>query len=219
MRRELEQPYSPVDATADNWRSPLVAPVWRPASRRFFSRLRRAVVNDTENLNVRILIARLLVGLLPALCLCRIRSAIYRLAGIPIGAHTMILGTMEFTETRAVQKRLQIGENVIINVRFFADVTGDIRIGNGVSIGHHVVMITADHAIGPPNARAGVVVPKPIDIGDGCWIGARCTILPGVQIGASSVVAAGSLVASDVPPNKLVGGVPARIIRSLSSDQ
>ncbi len=228
MRGELKQPCAPhadvpaevpAEVPADARHLPHATAIWRPASRRFLSRLRLAVVKDTENLNARILIARLLVGFLPALCLCRIRTAIYRLAGIPIGARTVILGSMKFTETRAVQERLRIGANVVINVNFFADLTSDIRIGNGVSVGHHVVMITADHAIGPPNKRAGTVLPKPIEIGDGCWIGARCTILPGVHIGASSIVAAGSLVSSDVPPNKLVGGVPARIIKSLSNDQ
>jgi acetyltransferase-like isoleucine patch superfamily enzyme len=84
-----------------------------------------------------------------------------------------------------------------------------------VSSGHHVVLVTAEHEVGPAARRAGDKRPRPITIEDGCWIGARTTILPGVRIGASSVVAAGSLVAADVPPCKVVGGVPARVLKSL----
>ncbi|MCK5145971.1 acyltransferase [bacterium] len=54
---------------------------------------------------------------------------------------------------------------------------------------------------------------KPVTIKQGCWIGARVTILPGVTIGEHSVVAAGSVVSRNVPPYTLVGGVPATKIR------
>jgi acetyltransferase-like isoleucine patch superfamily enzyme len=55
----------------------------------------------------------------------------------------------------------------------------------------------------------------PVVIEEGCFVGASATILGGVSIGAGSFVAAGSVVTKDVPPRSLVGGVPARIIRSL----
>jgi len=54
-----------------------------------------------------------------------------------------------------------------------------------------------------------------VTIGDGCWIGLRATILPGVSIGPGSIVGAGAVVADDVPPNTHVEGVPARVIREL----
>jgi acetyltransferase-like isoleucine patch superfamily enzyme len=54
-----------------------------------------------------------------------------------------------------------------------------------------------------------------VTIGDGCWIGARAVILPGVTVGAGAIVAAGSIVTRSVAPNHLVGGVPARPIRVL----
>jgi acetyltransferase-like isoleucine patch superfamily enzyme len=57
----------------------------------------------------------------------------------------------------------------------------------------------------------------PIKIGEGVWIGARATILPGVTIGAGSVVAAGSLVTKDMPANVLIAGVPAKVIRELET--
>lgn len=53
----------------------------------------------------------------------------------------------------------------------------------------------------------------PIQIGNHVWIGARAIILKGVTIGDGVVVAAGAVVTKDVPPNTLVGGVPAKIIK------
>jgi maltose O-acetyltransferase len=188
-----------------------------PRSR--LTRLKRMVVSEVEHLNLRLLLATLSVRLLPSLCFSRVRTTLYRrLAGIPIGPHTVILGTMEFTETRRMQARLRIGRHTLINKRFFADLTADITIGDHVQIGHHAILVTAGHEIGSAQQRSGPARPQPIVIENGCWIGARCTILPGVRIGASSVVAAGAVVVESVPPNSMVGGVPARILRTLPAD-
>jgi maltose O-acetyltransferase len=186
-----------------------------PPAARWWTRAAHALADEVSDLNFRYLVADLLVRLLPSLGFSRLRGACYRLGGLKIGKGTAILGRMEFTETRHLQSRLAIGARTVINKRFFVDATGPVHIGNGVSIGHHVVLVTAEHEIGPAARRAGAKRPRAITIEDGCWIGARSTILPGVRIGAASVVAAGSLVAADVPPCKVVGGVPARILKSL----
>ena len=55
---------------------------------------------------------------------------------------------------------------------------------------------------------------KPVRIGNNCWIGSRVTILKGVTIGDNSVIAAGSVVTKDVPPNCLAGGIPAKVIKT-----
>jgi maltose O-acetyltransferase len=186
----------------------------------WLDRAARAMANEFGNLNFRLMLASAAVRVLPDLCFCRLRTSIYRrLAGIQIGRHTLILGTMEFTETRNVQQRLRIGKHVIINKRFFADLTGDITIGDYVNLGHHIVFITADHDLGPAQRRVGAIRPRAITVENGCWIGARSTILPGVSIGESSVVTAGALVAASVLPNKMVGGVPARVIKTLPTGQ
>jgi maltose O-acetyltransferase len=59
---------------------------------------------------------------------------------------------------------------------------------------------------------------RPVTIGNGAWLGARCTILPGVNVGEGAIVAAGAVVTHDVPANTMVAGVPARAIRDLSAD-
>ncbi|WP_425432005.1 DapH/DapD/GlmU-related protein [Geodermatophilus ruber] len=54
---------------------------------------------------------------------------------------------------------------------------------------------------------------RPVTIGDDCWIGYGAVILSGVTIGRSTIVAAGSVVTSDVPENAVVAGTPARVVK------
>lgn len=167
------------------------------------------------NIPVRLLLANLLVSLLPSVSFSRVRTAIYRFAGLQIGDNTMIFGRIEFTGPGAIQDRLHIGSHVVINEHLFVDLNGIVTIGDWVSIGHHVTLITSEHDVGPAHCRAGKLRPKDVTIENGAWIAACSTILPGVTIGHSSVVAAGSLVSGSIPPNRVVGGVPARALRSL----
>lgn len=177
----------------------------------------RVIVEEFGNLNPRLILADLLVIALPRLCFCRLRTAIYRLAGIEIGPRTSIFGRLTITGPGPLQKRLHIGADCIINAPLFLDLSAEIRIGDCVSIGHHSVFVTAHHEVGSPNFRAGVNIGRPILVEDGSWIAARSTILPGVTVGRSSVVASGALVAENVPSNVLVGGVPARLIKNLAA--
>jgi acetyltransferase-like isoleucine patch superfamily enzyme len=80
--------------------------------------------------------------------------------------------------------------------------------------GPNVSIITTGHPIGPSQRRAFVVA-KPIVIERNVWIAASATTTGGVTVGENSVVAAGSIVTRDVPPNGLVGGNQARVIRSI----
>lgn len=109
---------------------------------------------------------------------------------------------------------IQIGKNVFINhACSFLDM-GGISIEDEVLIGPKVNLITENHPIDPADRRA--MICKPILIKRNAWIGAAATILPGVTIGENSIVAAGAVVTSDVPPNTIVGGVPAKFIKSIN---
>lgn len=110
---------------------------------------------------------------------------------------------------------LTVGHRCFLGRSIYIDLSRQVTIEEDAVIGHHTVIVTADHEIGPATRRCGAVRAAPVVIGKGAWIGARATILPGVSVGAGAVVAAGSLVRSDVAPNTLVAGVPARLVREL----
>jgi maltose O-acetyltransferase len=148
----------------------------------------------------------------------RIRAAIYRLFGLTIGAKSMVLGPMSFSSARNLTTNLKIGRCCFINDLVHVDVTGPVTLGNCVTLGHHVIIITSDHQIGTAMLRAGLLIPRPVTIGDGAWVAAGAIILPDVNVGPGAVVAAGAVVTADVPANTLVAGVPARVIRTLPDD-
>jgi acetyltransferase-like isoleucine patch superfamily enzyme len=81
-------------------------------------------------------------------------------------------------------------------------------------VGPNVSIITAGHPL-EPSLRRTATIGKPIVIERGVWIAAGAIIIGGVTVGELSVVAAGSVVTRDVPANTLVGGNPARVIRSI----
>jgi acetyltransferase-like isoleucine patch superfamily enzyme len=111
-------------------------------------------------------------------------------------------------------KNTRIGKNVFINFDcVFLDL-GGIIIEDNVLIAPKVSLLSEGHPIST-NER-GSLVPGQIHIKKNAWIGAGATILPGVTIGENAVVAAGAVVAKDVPGNTIVGGVPAKIIKSIN---
>ncbi len=92
---------------------------------------------------------------------------------------------------------------------------GPIKIGDNVSLANYVIIETTGHYIDDldkPIHKQGVYR-LPVVIGDNVWIGNRATILGGVTIGEGAVIGAGSVVTKDVPPNAVVAGNPARVIR------
>ena len=111
---------------------------------------------------------------------------------------------------------ISVGRNVFVNQNCTFYDLGGLDIADDVMIGPNVSIITSGHPI-EPSQRGAFVVAKPIVIERNVWIAANVTIIGGVTVGENSVIAAGSVVTKDVPPNTLVGGNPARIIRSIGN--
>ncbi|MFI2651134.1 DapH/DapD/GlmU-related protein [Micromonospora fulviviridis] len=107
---------------------------------------------------------------------------------------------------------LDLAERVFINQNCtFLDYAG-IRLGERVMVGPKATFITVGHPV-DPEERRGWLSGGPIDVAENVWIGAGATILPGVSIGRDAVVAAGAVVADDVPPASLVTGGKAAVRR------
>lgn len=113
---------------------------------------------------------------------------------------------------------IRVGKNVFINQNCTFYDLGGLDIGDDVMIGPNVSIITTGHPLEPSQRRA-VTIGNPIVIEKNVWIAAGATIIGGVTVGENSVVAAGAVVTKDVPPNTLVGGNPARVIRSIGEDE
>ncbi len=115
---------------------------------------------------------------------------------------------------------LVIGKNtwVGINNSFYCSQFAEIRIGANCDIGPEVSFVAGSHEIGGKGRRAGQGTGSNIVVEDGCWIGARVTILGGVTVSSGAIVGAGSLVNKDIPSNVIYAGVPAVFIRSLNDE-
>ncbi len=113
-------------------------------------------------------------------------------------------------------KNITIGKNVFINSGCHFQDQGGVTIEDGCLIGAQVEFATINHGQDPAHRTDNHFAP--IHLGKRVWIGSHATILPGVTIGDNSIVAAGAVVTKEVPPNVIVAGVPARIIKSIESD-
>lgn len=112
-------------------------------------------------------------------------------------------------------KYLTVGARTFINYSFTALDVAPITIGDDVQIGPNVQLLTPTHPVEPAPRRDKLEAAMPIVIGDNVWIGGGAIVLPGVSVGANSVIGAGSVVPRDVPANVVVVGNPARVVRNL----
>jgi acetyltransferase-like isoleucine patch superfamily enzyme len=110
-------------------------------------------------------------------------------------------------------KNITIGKNVFINSGCHFQDQGGITIGDNSLIGHNVVLATINHDLEPENNRKNHYAP--IMLGKHVWIGSNATVLAGVTIGDWAVVAAGAVVTKDVPAYTVVGGVPAKVLKTV----
>lgn len=132
---------------------------------------------------------------------------------LPRRNHTMIHPSVTFR----CAKNIILEDHVRIqpNCEIWASPNASIRVGRFSGIGPGTAIFSSNHQFvpGTPYHRQPWTE-RNVSIGSDVWIGAGCVILPGVNIGDGSVVAAGSVVTKDVPPGMLVAGVPARALKA-----
>jgi acetyltransferase-like isoleucine patch superfamily enzyme len=116
----------------------------------------------------------------------------------------------------AMKGEITIGDNVGIGAFSFISCPSSIHLGNDCIIGQYFSVHAQDHVFdGDDLIRKQGTTEKGVDIGNNCWIGAKVTILDGVSIGSGSVIAAGAVVTNSFPERSVIGGCPAKIIRSI----
>ena len=133
------------------------------------------------------------------------RRFFYRLAGIKIGEGSTIHMDARFYDPR----NIEIGQDSIVGEGVVLDGRGKLVIGNHVDIASEVMIYNCKHDVHSENFDP---VCAPVVLEDYVFIGPRAIIQPGVRIGRGAVVAAGAVVAKDVAPMTIVGGVPAEVI-------
>lgn len=117
--------------------------------------------------------------------------------------------------------RCAFGFNIHVGDDFFANYNctildeNEVRIGNNCMMAPESMICTAFHDVEPQGRLEHRGMASPVHIGDNVWIGAKAIILPGVTVGNNVVIGAGAVVTKDVPDNVVVGGNPAKIIKSV----
>jgi acetyltransferase-like isoleucine patch superfamily enzyme len=164
----------------------------------------------------RLKLVRFICAFLPDFTLTTARTELYRLLGVRAAKRVSFLGMVTLAGRGSnPYRRLVVGEDTIISVGVLFHLDDEIRIGQRVEIAQFVRIYAGRGVVGPTGgtSESGSVL-----IEDGAWIGVGSTLLPGARIGAGAVVSAGSVVSGDVPPDTLVSGVPATVVRVLTPD-
>ncbi len=113
--------------------------------------------------------------------------------------------------------KIVFGSNISINKGFSIVCRNQINFGNDIMIGPNVMIYDHNHSfeVGDQPFRLQEFKTGAITIGNNVWIGAQVFISAGTNIGSNCVIAAGTVLTTNIPDNSLVGGNPARVIRSL----
>lgn len=112
--------------------------------------------------------------------------------------------------------KLVIGNNVVAQERVRISSIESVVIGNDVLMGNDILITDNDHGMDAGNERSymrQMNSSKPVNIGDGCWIGEKVTVLQGSTIGEKAIIGANSVVKGNIPPYTIAVGTPARVIK------
>lgn len=129
-----------------------------------------------------------------------------RATGVSIGGATIFWGMPELVGAGDPRTQLSIGAYCGFNVRTYFELDGKVTIGDHVAVGQDVMFLTRTHDSSNSARRGTRTGSAPIEVGNGAWLGARCTIMPGVKIGPGCVIGASVVVTKDVPANMLLMG-------------
>jgi acetyltransferase-like isoleucine patch superfamily enzyme len=132
-------------------------------------------------------------------------------ANISLGQNSYISHGVIITNDNGILKmgdQCHIASGCVINCA-----KGNLICGNNVAIGPNTCLICHSNYYSPKTLITETHISKNIIINENVFIGANATILPGITIGKNSIVGAGAVVTRDVPPNTIVGGVPAEKIK------
>ena len=138
---------------------------------------------------------------------------------IKIGNNTTILKNCRLAVYGDTTKAcITIGDNCYIGFGFsaLASTKACITIGNNVLFASNVLVTNENHGMDPELNIAYMEQPlsaEDVQIGDGCWIGEKVCILPGVVIGEKSIIGAGSVVTKSIPSYSIAAGNPAKILK------
>ncbi len=115
---------------------------------------------------------------------------------------------------------ITIGNNVGIGEFAYLGGAGGLKIGDESIIGQYFSCHPENHNFDTPGVaiRRQGTTRKGISVGKNCWIGSKVSILDGVSIGDNCVIAAGSVVTKSMPSDVVIGGVPAKVIKSIVSE-
>jgi maltose O-acetyltransferase len=148
-------------------------------------------------------------------CLDKARILLLRLSGMRINRQCRIWGPITVRPLSAARS-IKIGRGVFINSEVRFGGKAGVTIGNDVLVGPRVMFETTNHGLSHVPGGGRGLSGKEIIIEDEVWIGAGVIITPGVTVGRGAVIAAGAVVTRDVAPCNLVGGGPARLIRTIT---
>lgn len=131
-----------------------------------------------------------------------------------IGPHTLFERQCSVT----IEGHLEIGSDCFFNEGLHLVCVKNVSIGNRVRCGERVSIHDENHVFEPwPSGDRAQLTTDPVCIGDDVWLGANVVVLPGASIGAGTVIGANSVVRGEIPPGVLAAGVPARVVRQLTS--
>lgn len=132
---------------------------------------------------------------------------------VSIGKNTCIECTGNL---QTLGKGFIVGDNVGLGTHGFFGCAGGVKIGSDTIIGNYVSFHSENHNYSDINIpiRLQGVSHKGITIGKNCWIGAKATFLDGANVGNGCIVAAGAVIKGDFPENSIIGGIPAKVLKS-----